>query len=200
MFTVGVTGGIGSGKSIICTVFHHLGIPVYQADIEARRLMGEDESIRNGLLTYFGGQVFQHGLLNRKYLADRIFSDKDARAFVNSLVHPAVRENFASWVQHRGGEPYVIEEAALLFETGAWKGLDYNILIEAALETRIERIIRRDGLERKDVLARMASQMDPEKGKEYADFIIRNDIHDFVIPQVLRVDKIIRELALKNHE
>lgn len=197
MFTVGVTGGIGSGKSIICNVFHHLGIPVYQADIEARRLMGEDKSIRNGLQTYFGGKVFQHGQLNRKYLADRIFSDRDARAFVNSLVHPAVRKNFASWVQHRSGEPYVIEEAALLFETGAWKELDYNILIEAALETRIERIIRRDGLERKDVLARMASQMDPDKGREYADFLIRNDIHDFVIPQVLRADKIIRELALK---
>lgn len=197
MFKVGVTGGIGSGKSIICNVFHNLGVPVYQADIEARRLMGENKSIRTGLETYFGGEVFQDEQLNRKFLAEKIFSNPDARTFVNSLVHPAVRTDFAGWVQTRGGAPYVIEEAALLFETGAWKELDYNILIDAAVETRIKRIIRRDGLERADVLARMASQMDPGKGQEFADFIISNDENDFVIPQVLKVDKIIRELALK---
>lgn len=197
MYKVGVTGGIGSGKSIICKVFQNLGIPVYEADIAARRLMGEDESIRTGLVTYFGRVVFQDAQLNRKYLAERIFSDQDARAFVNSLVHPAVRADFAGWVQKWDRTtPYVIEEAALLFETGAWKELDYNILIDAAVETRIERIIRRDGLDRSDVLARIASQLDPGKGREYADFIIRNDLNDFVIPQVLKVDKIIRELAL----
>jgi dephospho-CoA kinase len=200
MFKVGVTGGIGSGKSIICNVFHHLGIPVYQADTEARRLMGEDESIRTGLVKYFGGAVFQDEQLDRKYLADRIFSDSDARTFVNSLVHPAVRADFAGWVETRSGTPYVIEEAALLFETGAWKILDYNILIDAAVETRIERIVRRDGLARADVLARMASQMDPVKGREYADFIIHNEVNDFVIPQVLKVDKIIREIILQNDE
>ena len=197
MYKVGVTGGIGSGKSIICKVFQNLGIPVYEADIAERRLMGEDESIRTRLVTYFGGVVFQDEQLNRKYLAERIFSDQDARAFVNSLVHPAVRADFAGWVQKWDRTtPYVIEEAALLFETGAWKELDYNILIDAAVETKIERIIRRDGLDRSDVLARIASQLDPGKGREYADFIIRNDVNDFVIPQVLKVDKIIRELAL----
>ena len=197
MFKVGVTGGIGSGKSIICNIFHHLGIPVYQADIEARRLMGENESMRTGLLRYFGGEVFLGEQLNRKYLADRIFSDPDARTFINSLVHPVVRADFASWVQTRVGTSYVIEEAALLFETGAWKEFDYNILIDATVETRIERIISRDGISRADVLARMASQMDPVKGRELADIIIHNDINDFVIPQVLKVDKIIRELVLK---
>ena len=197
MFKVGVTGGIGSGKSIICNIFHHLGIPVYHADIEARRLMSENESIRTGLLRYFGGAVFLGEQLNRKYLADRIFSDPDARTFINSLVHPVVRADFASWVQTRVGTSYVIEEAALLFETGAWKEFDYNILIDATVETRIERIISRDGISRADVLARMASQMDPGKGRELADIIIHNDINDFVIPQVLKVDKIIRELVLK---
>jgi len=197
MFKVGVTGGIGSGKSIICNIFHHLGIPVYQADIEARRLMGENENIRTGLLRYFGGEVFLDDQLNRKYLADRIFSDPDARTFINSLVHPVVRADFASWVQTRVGTSYVIEEAALLFETGAWKEFDFNILIDATVETRIERIIRRDGISRADVLSRMASQMDPVKGRELADIIIHNDINDFVIPQVLKVDKIIRELVLK---
>jgi len=197
MFKVGVTGGIGSGKSIICNVFHQLGIPVYRADTEARRLMDETAGIRNELLRYFGGAVFQEGQVNRRYLADRIFSDPDARTFVNSLVHPVVRSDFAGWVQKRSGTSYVIEEAALLFETGASRELDYNILVEAAVETRIQRIIRRDGIEREDVLARMASQMDPVKAREKADFIVHNDVNDFVIPQVLRVDKIIRELVLK---
>ncbi len=197
MFKVGITGGIGSGKSVICSVFHNLGIPVYQADIEARRLMSENENIRTGLLDHFGKKVYKDGQLNRKYLADRIFSNPDARDFVNSLVHPAVRSDFANWVQKQGGTPYVIEEAALLFETGAWKELDYNILVDAPVETRIARIIRRDGISKADVLARMASQMDPVEGREYADVFIRNDNNDFVIPQVLRVDKIIRELALE---
>jgi dephospho-CoA kinase len=197
MFKVGVTGGIGSGKSIICNVFHHLGIPVYEADNEARRLMAEHESIRTGLMAFFGEEVFQGEQLNRKYLAERIFSDQDARIFVNSLVHPIVRKDFASWVLTRSGSPYVIEEAALLFETGAWKELDYNILIDADLETRIERIMERDGFNRSEVLARVASQIDPGKGKGYADFVIHNDVNDFVIPQVLKADKIIRDLALK---
>lgn len=197
MFKVGVTGGIGSGKSIICTVFHHLGVPVYEADREARRLMLENEGIRTGLLEYFGKEVFQDEQLNRKYLADRIFSDAAARTFVNSLVHPAVRSDFEGWVQKRVQDPYVIEEAALLFETCAWKELDYNILIIAAAETRIGRIIKRDGLSRADVLARMESQVDPGEVREYADFIIRNDENDFVIPQVLEADKMIRDLAGK---
>lgn len=195
MFKVGITGGIGSGKSVICNVFQNLGIPVFQADMEARKLMSENENIRTGLLDYFGEKVFKEEQLDRKYLGDRIFSDQDARIYVNSLVHPAVRVEFIRWVQKQGRTPYVIEEAALLFETGAWKELDYNILIDAAVETRIARVIHRDGINRAEVLARMSSQMDPLKGREFADFIIRNNVNDFVIPQVLRVDKIIRELT-----
>jgi dephospho-CoA kinase len=195
MFKVGITGGIGSGKSVICNVFQNLGIPVFQADMEARKLMSENENIRTGLLDYFGEKVFKDEQLDRKYLGDRIFSDQDARTYVNSLVHPAVRVDFIRWVQKQGRTPYVIEEAALLFETGAWKELDYNILIDAAVETRIARVIHRDGINRAEVLARMSSQMDPLKAREFADFIIRNNVNDFVIPQVLRVDKIIRELA-----
>jgi dephospho-CoA kinase len=197
MFTVGVTGGIGSGKSIVCNVFRNLNIPVYQADTEARRLMGESPFIRSGLLEYFGAAVFRKEELNREFLAGKIFSDTDARNYVNSLVHPAVREDFARWVRSQAGVPYVLEEAALLLESGAWEELDYIVLVEAGVETRITRIIKRDGLSRADVLARMGSQMEPEKRREYADFIIRNDENEMVIPQVLKLDKIIRELAGK---
>ena len=189
MFTVGVTGGIGSGKTIVCSV--------YQADAEARRLIGETPAIRSALLKYFGEAVFQDGQLNRKYLAGRIFSDGDARNYVNSLVHPVVRNDFTRWVKSQSGVPYVLEEAALLLESGAWKEMDYIILVEADEETRIMRIINRDGLSRAEVLARMASQMEPAKSREYSDFIILNYENKLVIPQVLKADKIIRELALR---
>ena len=197
MFKVGITGGIGSGKSVICNIFRNLDIPVYQADIEARRMMGEDETIRGELLAFFGTEAFQNNQLNRKFLSERIFPDPKARSFVNSLVHPAVRSDFAGWVEKQASAPYIIEEAALLFETGAWKELDYNILIVSAVETRIGRIMERDEMTRAEVLARMDSQMDPEKAVALADFVISNDEEEFVIPQVLKVDKIIRDLALE---
>ncbi len=200
MFTVGVTGGIGSGKSIVCDVFFHLGIPVYQADTEAKRLMVKNPVIRTGLLKYFGEAAFNEGQLNRKFLAERIFYDTDARNYVNSLVHPAVRDDFAHWAGNQAGAPYVLEEAALLLESGAWKEMDYIVLVDVGEETRIARIIKRDGISRADALARMASQMEPGKRREYADFIIRNDEHELVIPQVLKLDKIVRELARKKHE
>jgi dephospho-CoA kinase len=196
MFKVGVTGGIGSGKSVVCKVFRHLGVPVYSADREAKRLMAENESIRAALQEFFGTDVFQDGQLNRKYLAGRVFSDEKAREFVNSLVHPLVRNDFTAWAAQPHDSLYVIEEAALLFETGAWRELDYTILLVADRETRIERIIRRDGISRAAVQARMASQMDPRKSMEYADLVIHNDPADLVIPQVLRADKMIRDLAL----
>jgi dephospho-CoA kinase len=198
MFKVGVTGGIGSGKSVVCSVFRNLGVPVYQADKEAKRLMVEDDGIRAGLLDFLGTKAFRGDQLDREYLADRIFSEPEARRHINSLVHPVVRDDFKAWVEVQTGTPYVMEEAALLFETGAWKDLDFNILIHATKETRIARIMKRDGLGRSDVLARMASQRDPEEARRQADLVIVNDEKDLVIPQVLEADKIIRDLALKH--
>ena len=195
MFKVGITGGIGSGKSIISNIFRNLDVPVYEADSEAKRIISEDENIRGELLAYFGTEVFQDQQLNRNYLSERIFSDPEARSFVNSMVHPEVRSDFIKWVKKQTSAPYVVEEAALLFETGTWKELDYNILIVTSQETRIERIMKRDGMSRADILARMASQMDPEKAMELADFVITNYEEEFVIPQVLKVDENIRNLA-----
>ena len=157
--------------------------------------MAEDDGIRTALLDFFGTGAFLDGELNRKYLASRVFSDEKARTFINSLVHPLVRKDFAAWATLQQDAIYVIEEAALLFETGAWKELDYNILLLADKETRIDRIMKRDGISRAAVQARMASQMDSGKAREYADFIIHNGPADLVIPQVLRADKMIRDLA-----
>ena len=192
MFKVGVTGGIGSGKSLVCSIFRNLEIPVYEADREARRIIAEDPEIREELIHRFGAKTFKNSILDRKFLAERIFSDSEARSFVNGLVHPRVWLDFRNWMLEQPG-PYVVEEAALLFESGAWKEMDFNILVMAREEIRIERIMRRDAIKRRDVMARLASQIDPEEAAKLADFRIKNDESEFVIPQVLNADRLIRE-------
>ena len=191
MYKVGVTGGIGSGKSIVSRIFRNLEIPVYEADKEARRIIAEDPGIRKELVRRFGEKTFLNSGLDRKFLAERIFSDSEARLFVNRLVHPKVRDDFRHWIKKQAG-PYVIEEAALLFESGAWKEMDFNILVVAREETRILRVMKRDGVERGDVLARLASQIDPEEAVKLADLKIQNDENEFLIPQVMAADRIIR--------
>ena len=191
MFKVGVTGGIGSGKSVVCNIFRNLDIPVYEADAEARRIIAEDSDIRKGLVKRFGDRTFGDGELDRKYLAERIFSDSQARSFVNGLVHPKVREDFSQWILGQEG-PYVVEEAALLIESGAWKEMDFNLLVMAREEIRIKRIMKRDGISRGDVLARLASQIDPGEAVKLSDMVIHNDENEFVIPQVLAADRLIR--------
>jgi dephospho-CoA kinase len=192
MFKVGVTGGIGSGKSVVCSIFRNLEIPVYDADREARRIIAEDPGVRRELVHRFGPQVFRRSELDRRYLADRIFADPDARLFVNGLVHPRVWEDFRGWIGRQEG-PYVLEEAALLFESGAWKEMDFNVLVTAGEGIRIGRIMKRDGLTRKEVQARIASQIDPAEAAKMADFTIRNDGKEFLIPQVLSADRLIRQ-------
>ena len=192
MYRVGVTGGIGSGKSIICRIFRNLHINVYDADSEARRIMAENIEIREELLRKFGKNAFRNSELDRKYLARKIFSDSDARSFVNGLVHPKVREDFMRWSDEQSG-PYVIEEAALLFESGGWKEMDFTILVTAPEELRILRIINRDQIERGDVLARLASQIDVDEAAKMADLRIKNDDNEFVIPKVLAADQLIRK-------
>jgi dephospho-CoA kinase len=192
IFKVGVTGGIGSGKSLVCKIFRNLEIPVFEADTRAKKLISEDPDIRNELLKQFGQKIFRNAKLDRKFLADRIFSDSEARFRVNALVHPKVRADFRQWLGRQAG-PYAVEEAALLFESGAWKEMDLNILVMAREETRIERIMKRDGISRREVLARLASQIDPDDAAKLADIRILNDDDKFLIPQVLEADSIIRK-------
>ena len=192
MFKVGVTGGIGSGKSVVCRIFQNIDISIYEADTEARRIISEDPDIRTELVERFGNKVFVDGTLDRKYLASRIFSDSEARLFVNGLVHPRIREDFKRWITDQPG-PYVVEDAALLFESGAYKEMDFNILVAAREEIRIGRIIKRDGIQRGDVLSRLASQIDPDEAAKLADLILQNDENEFVIPQVLAADRLIRD-------
>jgi dephospho-CoA kinase len=195
MIRVGVTGGIGSGKSVVCSIFRNLDIEVYDADREAKRIIAEDPGVRKKLIQRFGEGIFRDSELDRKFLAEKIFTDPDARSFVNGLVHPKIWEDFSRWTQNKEG-PYVIEEAALLFESGAWEHLDFNILVLAEDEIRIDRIMKRDHSSREEVRSRMSAQIDPAEASEMADFRIRNDGNEFLIPQVLEADRMIRDRLL----
>ena len=189
---IGITGGIGSGKSLVCSIFRVMGIPVFEADQVAKALYDSSEEIRGELIRMFGKRLYSSGgLLNRQMLASIIFNDKDSLGKVNSLVHPFVRKAFEEWYRLQDSH-YVLHEAAILFESGFYKLMDANILVTAPAELRIRRVMERDGISREKVLSRMQNQGSEEEYREMADFIIRNDGEDFIISQVLDTDKKIR--------
>lgn len=188
MTKVGVTGGIGSGKTLICQVFEKLGIPVFYADDEAKRLLNTDPQVKESMREYFGKDIYDDTGIKKAYLASKIFNNKDALSKVNSIVHPVVRKLFARWVKEKEAAfPYVIEEAAILFESGVYQDLDYNILVYAPEELRINRVISRDHASMEQVKARMEHQMKDEDKMAMADAVIYNDESRLVIPQILEI-------------
>ena len=140
MLKIGLTGGIGSGKSYICKVFRTLGIPVYESDFEAKRLMNESDELQSAIIEIFGNKAYIDGKLNRKYISDKAFTDNFLLEKLNALIHPAVQSDFINWMSTQENVPYVIKEAAILFESGASKFMDYNILLVADESTRIIRV------------------------------------------------------------
>jgi dephospho-CoA kinase len=189
MLRVGLTGNIGSGKSLVASIFQTLGTSVFCADAEAKKLY-ERNSVKDQIRRWFGSQIFtEEGVIDRKALAGIIFNDEDELKKVNELIHPLVRESFHEWISERQNDPYVIYEAAILFESGHYKELDKIILVTAPADIRIKRVMERDGIPREDVLARMAHQCEEEKKMHLADFIIRNDGKEMVIPQVMEVHR-----------
>ncbi len=189
MIRVGITGNIGSGKTLSSMVFNKLGIPVFEADQQAKALYMEQE-IKAKMSVRFGDQIyFSNGQLNKKKLADILFNDPKAVSFVNNLIHPAVRQKFSSWVDQQTNCPYILYEAAILFETGYYKQLDYNILVVAPAEIRIKRVMERDHVGLDAVKKRMQYQWSDEQKKELSDFIIKNDNENLLIPQVLAIHR-----------
>jgi len=184
---VGVTGGIGSGKSVVCRIFTQLGIPVFWADQEAKRLMDQNPLIQERLKKWFGNDIYLSEVqLHRKKLAEIIFNDKIALEKVNDLVHPVVREEFRLWVQKQEA-PYVVQEAAILFETGQESKFDHIVVATADLELRIQRVMNRDGIPREKVLERMKNQIPNEVKIRKADDVIICDDDHLIIPQVIVV-------------
>lgn len=183
MLKVGLTGGIGSGKSTVAKVFEAFGIPCYYADDRAKMLMHSDESLKMDLIEEFGPEIYNDGHLDRKLLAQIVFNDDSARERINGLVHPAVGRDFETWSQEQSSS-YVLKEAAILFETEAYKLNDFNILVTAPESLRIARVKKRDGVEEHEVRARMRAQWSDEKKAKLANFVILNDEQHSLINQV----------------
>ena len=193
---IGVTGGIGSGKSIVCSVFQTIGRTVISADGIARDIVETDTMTRDGIRDAFGSTIFsQDGVLDRKTLASIVFSDKRKKKILESLVHPVVFERLEFAIQQLSPgqrSPYVVIEAALVFESGMDKDLDYTIVVDADEEMRIQRIMKRDGLQRPQILQRMSSQMDAKKKARLADFTIVNVGHESeLVEKVKFVDRLL---------
>ncbi len=196
MLKIGLTGNIGSGKTIVSKIFELLGIPVFYADDAAKTVMVTDQVLINGIKSAFGDEsYFADGALNRKYIADIVFNNNEQLAKLNSLVHPATFRAFDKWVSEIKNTPYVLKEAALLFESDSYKMCDYSIMVQAPLETRIKRVMQRDGLTRAEVESRNSKQFSEEKKAKLADYIIKNDDVHLVIPQVLALHNKFLSLA-----
>jgi len=184
MLRVGLTGGIGSGKSTVAKIFESLGIPVYYADDAARLIMNTDEELKTSLIKNFGDRVYKEGVLDRSWLATIVFADKEKLALLNSLTHPATIRDADHWMQ-RQTSPYTIKEAALLFESRANEHLDHIIGVYAPQELRIKRVMARDNVTAEEVLKRLNRQMNEEEKMKRCDSIIVNDEKQPVIQQVL---------------
>ena len=190
MLKVGITGGIGSGKTTVCQVFEKLGVPVYYADQRAKELMEDDPELCAEIKREFGDDIYDaEGKLNRKQLADIVFNDEEKLVRLNSLVHPAVFKDNQSWneVLAKKGYPYTLREAALLVETGSYRTLDKLIVVSAPEEDRIGRVMARDGSTREQVLARIKAQMPEEQKVKYADYIIYNERIMDLVPEVTKI-------------
>lgn len=174
MIVVGLTGGIGSGKTTVANFFKDYGIPVYIADVEAKRLMVTSKVIRRKLIALFGDQAYQGKELNRPYIASKIFNSKDNLNKMNAIVHPKVASHFKRWLK-RQNAPYVIKEAAIIFEIKKEAEYDFIITVTADVEERIKRVLKRDNTQRKKVEAIISNQMSDEEKIERSHFVIVND-------------------------
>jgi dephospho-CoA kinase len=193
MLKIGLTGGIGSGKSTVSKIFEQLGVPVYYADTAAKRIMNEDAVLMATLTDHFGPEVYIDGVLNRTHLASLVFNEKKQLELLNSLVHPATIRDSEAWM-NRQTAPYAIKEAALIFESGSQDQLDYVIGVYAPESLRIQRAMQRDNLTREAVKDRIQNQLSESIKMRLCQFVIRNDEQQLVIPQVIELDKKLREL------
>jgi len=187
MYTVGLTGGIGSGKSLVAQIFSHLGIPVFNADAEAGKILDEDLQIRHQLTEWFGQEIYKDGRPDRPKLAGIIFNDAEMLSKVNRLIHPKVLDRFLNWCGENQNKPYVIHEAAILFESGFYRHMDTTILVTAPEKIRIARVKQRDKTTEESIRQRMQNQWTDEQKSNLAGYIIQNDGESSLLPKVLEI-------------
>lgn len=192
MIKVGITGGIGSGKSTVCKVFRIMQIPVFEADKEARKIMDSNPEVRVQLPRLFGASVYlPDQSIDRKYLANLVFNNPSLLDQLNKIIHPLVRKSFSDWLLLQES-PYVIHEAAILFESGFYKIMDKTITVVTSENERIERVMKREGISAKMVMLRMKNQWPDEEKIKLADFVIGNNDNELIIPQIIEIDKKLR--------
>lgn len=194
MFKVGITGGIGSGKSMVCQVFQALGIPVFDADKAAKFLMNKDASLVASIKELLGNDAYKNEQLNRSFIASKVFSNPSLLQALNKLVHPAVFEHSKQWLEAQTAQ-YVIKEAALFFESNSFKEMDFIIGVFAPENLRIQRAMQRDGLSEAAILERMNNQMDEKEKMKRCDQVIVNENETSVLSQVLSVHKELIKIA-----
>lgn len=190
---IGITGGIGSGKSVVSRLMEIMGIPVYISDQESKRLTATDAFIREELIKLVGKEVFKDGNLNKPLLASYIFNDDTCREKVNNIIHPRVRADFQEWVCRNDACEFVAMESAILIESGFKNEVDVLVMVYAPLNLRVERTMKRDFSDKETILKRIRSQMDDEQKKEHADYIVCNDDVTPLIPQLIRMMERLKE-------
>lgn len=191
---VGLTGGIGSGKTTVAKLFYKLGVPIYVSDIEAKHLMVTDVDLIKAIKKLLGDEAYKAGKLNRSFISHQVFNDKNLLSNLNALVHPVVATNFNKWYKEQDS-PYVIKESAILFETKGDKKCDLVITVTAPLEERINRVVKRDGVEEKQVKARINNQISDEEKIKQSQFVIHNMKLATTKKEVLKIHKIILKLT-----
>lgn len=190
MKVAGLTGGIGSGKTTVAKMFAELGIPVYIADDEARKLQNESSEIREGITALFGPEAYKNEIIDRKYVSGKVFNDPEKLEALNAIVHPQVAAHFDRWKEKQDSD-YVIYEAAILFEKGGYKKCDFTILVVADYEVKLQRLQKRDQSEISEIQARMNNQWPDEKKLKLADFVIENTDLSETRKEVERIHQIL---------
>ena len=184
---IGITGGIGSGKSTVSKICKHLGFKVYNSDDRAKEIVSEDSNIKKRIISFFGNNVYKNGVLDRKFLSDKIFNDKSSLQNINSIIHPAVKKDFKNWVINNSNEKILFKESALLFESGAYKELDKIILIVSDKNLRISRVLNRDKITtKKEIKSIIDKQINEVDAIKYADLVINNNHKKMLLPSVIR--------------
>jgi dephospho-CoA kinase len=190
MLKIGITGGIGSGKTTVCRVFELLGIPIFYADTVAKLIMNTDPVLKEEILKTFGEKSYSmDGVLNRAHLSSIVFNNESELNKLNALVHPAVFRAFDKWLAIHHDAPYIIKEAALLFETKSYTMCDLSVLVVSPEASRVRRVIARDGISQDEIVLRMKRQLSDEKKIKLADHILFNDESQLLIPQILALDQ-----------
>ncbi|HZK63375.1 MAG TPA: dephospho-CoA kinase [Puia sp.] len=190
MLKIGLTGGIGSGKTTVAQIFEVLGIPVYHADEAAKKLMNENPELKKGIISRFGAGAYPDGKLDRRYLAELVFSDPEKLSRLNEMVHPVTLHDADLWMRKQHS-PYVVKEAAIIFEANLRSFYDFVIGVAAPESLRIERVMKRDRSTREKVLLRIRQQMDEEEKMRLCDFVIVNDEQQGILPQVLKIHELL---------